>query len=299
MPRTAPTPTRRCIHLVDIENLLGGWVTDQRTRHLVARYHSTGLIGSADLVIVAGAHRAAARWAFELLVAVHPATDSSTRNARCPPTCPRARPWPTPAKRPTRDLRPRPGRPAGRGRRSRLEQDEADALIAGGRSTPRPYTQPTSGRSGLPWPNAAAGPADRAPTGTHWPSTPSTTSARSIEHLDVYDRIRTPNRPHVLTPADRSILETAAPAVDQATSRVDPARYARLPRLHDSEARYADLVDNPTPRCVPPVRQPCQGRLMSTPSGREPPSNGRIDLDTVSPNRPGARGDPRLHRASG
>jgi len=31
-----------------------------------------------------------------------------------------------------------------------------------------------------------------------------------------------------------------------------------------------------------PVRQPCQGRLMSTPSGREPPSNGRIDLDTVS-----------------
>ena len=64
MPRTAPTPTRRCIHLVDIENLLGGWVTDQRTRHLVARYHSTGLIGSADLVIVAGAHRAAARWAF-------------------------------------------------------------------------------------------------------------------------------------------------------------------------------------------------------------------------------------------
>ena len=64
MPRTAPTPSRRCIHLVDIENLLGGWVTDQRTRHLVARYHSTGLIGSADLVIVAGAHRAAARWAF-------------------------------------------------------------------------------------------------------------------------------------------------------------------------------------------------------------------------------------------
>ncbi|HSU36210.1 MAG TPA: hypothetical protein VLJ88_11170 [Propionibacteriaceae bacterium] len=64
MPRSAPVSTRRCIHLVDIENLLGGWVTDQRTRHLVARYHGTGLIGSADLVIVAGAHRAAARWAF-------------------------------------------------------------------------------------------------------------------------------------------------------------------------------------------------------------------------------------------
>ena len=64
MSRSAPPPTRRRIHLVDIENLLGGNVTDRRTRDLVARYHSTGLIGTADLVIVAGAHRAAARWAF-------------------------------------------------------------------------------------------------------------------------------------------------------------------------------------------------------------------------------------------
>ena len=71
------------------------------------------------------------------------------------------------------------------------------------------------------------------------------------EHLDVYDRIRTPNRPTVLAPTDRSILESAAPAVDQATSRVDPARYGHDDsRLHDSEARYADLVDNPFPRCV-------------------------------------------------
>jgi len=71
------------------------------------------------------------------------------------------------------------------------------------------------------------------------------------EHLDMYDRIRTSARPQVLNPADRSTLETAAPAVDQAISRVDPARYAHDDfRLHDSEACYADLVDNPTPRCV-------------------------------------------------
>lgn len=66
MPRSAPTlpPTRRCIHLVDIENLLGGWVTDDRTADVVARYHRTGAIGSSDLVIVAGAQGAAKRWAF-------------------------------------------------------------------------------------------------------------------------------------------------------------------------------------------------------------------------------------------
>ncbi|HSU34170.1 MAG TPA: hypothetical protein VLJ88_00780, partial [Propionibacteriaceae bacterium] len=77
-------------------------------------------------------------------------------------------------------------------------------------------------------------------------------SLRAVhEHLDIYDRIRTPTRPQVLPSADRSTLETAAPAVDQAISRVDPARYAHDDsRLHDSEARYADLVDNPTPRCV-------------------------------------------------
>ena len=55
-------------------------------------------------------------------------TDSSTRNARCPPTCPRARPWPTPAKRPNR-LDRDPADPQA-GPEIALEQDEADALIA-------------------------------------------------------------------------------------------------------------------------------------------------------------------------
>ena len=66
MPRSAPTPTptKRRIHLIDIENLLGGNVTDPRTRDLLTTYHGTGLIASADLVIVAGAKRAAAEWFF-------------------------------------------------------------------------------------------------------------------------------------------------------------------------------------------------------------------------------------------
>jgi hypothetical protein len=66
MHRTANTATcpTRCVHLIDIENLLGGYLTCQRAEHLISAYCSTGLVGSRDLVVIAGARRGARHWLF-------------------------------------------------------------------------------------------------------------------------------------------------------------------------------------------------------------------------------------------
>ena len=54
------------LHLFDIENQLGGWLTRARTAMAVQRYVESGVMGPTDVVIVAGAERGCRHWIFNV-----------------------------------------------------------------------------------------------------------------------------------------------------------------------------------------------------------------------------------------
>lgn len=56
----------RGLHLVDIDNVLGGLVTVDRTRALIALHDDPRWSGPRDHLVVAGTARSAERWAFDL-----------------------------------------------------------------------------------------------------------------------------------------------------------------------------------------------------------------------------------------
>lgn len=58
-------PWRR-IHLLDLENLLGGWVTCGESQALFGAYEAAVRVGPHDQVIVGTAHRHAPFWIFQV-----------------------------------------------------------------------------------------------------------------------------------------------------------------------------------------------------------------------------------------
>lgn len=66
-PFTPLRPRRgRGLHLIDIDNVLGGMVTVDGTQALFASHDDPRWSGPRDQLVVAGAARSADRWAFDL-----------------------------------------------------------------------------------------------------------------------------------------------------------------------------------------------------------------------------------------
>lgn len=58
-------PWRR-VHVLDLENLLGGWVTPSAAEHLFAEFGHAVRMGTYDQVVIGTAYRHASSWVFEV-----------------------------------------------------------------------------------------------------------------------------------------------------------------------------------------------------------------------------------------